>query len=100
MFLKPSAIAAGCMRRARFVRCRGVPGLGFPVGTTIVHHASGGRLRTWVASWPLGRLPAQLGADCPPLLVSANALGSSPGLPLVTSGRRSKTPLFAGFSVL
>jgi hypothetical protein len=53
-----------------------------------------------MASWPLGRLPPQLGWMGPALLVPSDALGSSPHLPLVTAGRCSKTPLFAGFSVI
>ena len=86
MFLKPSAIAAGCMValvsfdagafRPRFSRRN----------RTIVHHASGGRVRTRVASRPLGRLPAQLGRVAT-LFFSANPLGSSPRLPLVDHSR-------------
>jgi hypothetical protein len=54
-------------------------------------------LRTWLASRPLGRLPAQLGHMGPPLLVPANTLGSPPYLPLVNAAEIGK-PRIAGFS--
>jgi hypothetical protein len=82
--------------RAYFLRCRGVPGLASSGAATIIHRASRWRLRTWLASRPLGRLPAQLGCMAP-LLFPANALGPSPILPLVNGSEIGKPRVTQGF---
>jgi hypothetical protein len=57
-----------------------------------------GRLWTRLASWPLGRLPAQLGSLGPTLLDQANVLGPPPCLPLVIAVKMEK-PRAVGFSL-
>jgi hypothetical protein len=74
----------------------GRSGLAFPVEAAIAYHTNRGRLRTRLASWPLRRLPAELGASRPPLLVPANALRAAPRLSLVTADEARK-PASRGF---
>jgi hypothetical protein len=75
MFLKPTAIAAGCMIALVSFDARAFPASVFPLEPqSFITQVAGGCGLGWHRG-PLGRLPAQLGADCPPLLVSANALG-------------------------
>ncbi len=76
MFLKASALAAGCLVALMSFDDAGA----VPASPSLLKHPSlvieiAGRLRTRLASWPLGRLPAQLGSLGPTLLVPANALG-------------------------
>ena len=58
---------------------------------------SGEGLRTWLASWPVGRLPAK-SVPGPPLPVPAHTLASTPCLPLIKGAEIGK-PRTLGFSV-
>jgi hypothetical protein len=78
------AICPSCRlcRRACLLRRQGVSGLDSSLGATVLHRAGGGRLRTWVAPWRMGRLPPDSGSEGAPLLDATNASGASPCLPL------------------
>lgn len=88
-------------RRLRLGSVRVFPGRGasrlpFPAGPALANNADRGGMRSRLASRPLGRLPPELGARRPALLVSADALGTAPRLPLVI--RPARKPCSAGFS--
>jgi hypothetical protein len=83
MLAKLFAVAAGCTFAVVSFDAGAVPALLLSLQQPLhVTQIAGGCGPGW-PSRPLWRLPAQLGAGWPPLLVPTNALGAAPRLPLV-----------------
>jgi len=100
MFLKASAIAAGCpVALMSFDDAGAVPASpSLLKQPSLVIEIAGGCGPGWHRGPWGGRLPAQLGSLGPTLLDQANALGPPPCLPLVIAAKMEK-PRAVGFSL-